>query len=353
MTFNPSNPCNGMVNGWMACPDCQPHVYAFQFLISGEYVVVVTGTPGLPIYNNSGIYAINVNVPDAFGDTSGGKLWNPPYYGIVSPADCGTAGNSATYSTYSFNVSTAGTYDIFIYFYNGTQSSPLTVVAALFAGSYNPGNGTQPYNPCAASGFLQSDQSSASDDRFLILTQKATAGQAFTVVFSGISTKDGGNWGVSVIPTNRGDTLNSTQTYNAPYTPALDVTYTCEAGQLNYYYSYYFVAQYSTYVFDVSSDYDSASALYSGSAAVPPAQCTNFLMDGDTGDTGSIAWGQFNVGSNYTLVIYGYSQGQGTFRLWSLTGPTLVEQNKTGSSPTSVNVSGVLLFFLCFCCHFF
>jgi hypothetical protein len=363
-TFTPATPCTGFVDGYTAGSPAPP-VDAFVYWPNGQYAVVVTGEG--PVGNGAqGIFAANLVAADSTGTTVGATTtWFVPDT-AANVAACDFGGTGVQFKTYTFTATVTAVHDINVYFANSSFSNSLTVSAAVYTGIWPPVGFTGTLDPC--NGTFIASAYGDSGDRYTTVTIPLTSGSQYTVAFSGTDVDEIGFYGVVIGPTIFKTTTGSPTNWNAPTVPALATSTTCtDSGTAKNYDITIITAEYTTYIVDTGvADFDTASVLYYGNnlptPTAPPSTCANFLIVGDTGDGGPLAFQGIVPTFNYTVIVTGYSSGSGAYTLWALTGvqlgiipppptttgvPPPTGDTDSEGSPAATNVVSVVLLLVC------
>jgi hypothetical protein len=305
--------------------------------------------------------------PEFSGNTTGSHL-------VINPADqdqgssCSSSSSTSAASAVSWTQANTGVYDINIYFANTSYPA---ATAGSFGANLNlyRGNVIAQFNesvndPCDTK-FSAAYIDGGSIGKYAAILQNVslTAGNVYTVVFSGGNSQALGNWGMSIDPTIVRSNAASPGTWTQPDRTVDPPACTPDTGYSNqYFYAYTFVAQYPTYIFDTqntdwTNTVDTYSFLYSGiNNASVPSNCggngISLIYYGDTGDVKPLAFLGLNVGSYYTAVVSCWSSTsvKGSFGVYAMTGsqigvvPTGTATSTTGTSDSSViGISFLLL----------
>jgi hypothetical protein len=363
-TFTVATPCTGFVDGYKGSSPAPP-VDVFVYWPNGQYVIVITGE-GPVGTGTQGIFAANLVAADSTGTTVGAtSMWKVP----DTAANLGTCTSYSTpvqFKTYTFTATRSAVHDINVYFSNNTFTNSFTVSAAVYTGTFPPVGATGTIESCNGT-FIASTYGD-SGDRYTTVTIPLTSGSIYTVAFSGTDTDEIGFFGVVIEPTIYKTTAGSPNNWNSPSVPALATSTVCtDTGSTKLYDATIITAEYTTYIMDTGvASFDTAAVLYYGNnlgtPTTPPSTCVNFLIVGDTGDGGPLAFQGIVPGFNYTVIVTGYSSGSGAYTLWALTGvqlgvipppPTTTgvplptgDTNDEGS-PAAINAVSIALLLLC------
>jgi hypothetical protein len=363
-TFASATPCMGFVDGYTGSSPAPP-VDVFVYWPNGQYVIVITAE-GPAGTGTQGIFAANLVAADSTGTTVGAStMWTVPDT-AVNIAACDSGSTPVPFKTYTFTATVTAVHDINVYFSNSSFSNSFTVSAAVYTGVWPPVGFTGVLDPC--NGTFVAAVYGDFGDRYTTVTLPLTSGNMYTVAFSGTAADEIGFYGVVIGPTIFKTTTGSPTNWNAPTVPALATSTTCtDSGTAKNYDITIITAEYTTYIVDTGvADFDTAAVLYYGNnvavGTTPPSTCTNFLIVGDTGDGGPLAFQGIIPGFNYTVIVTGYGSGSGDYTLWALTGvqlgvipppptttgvPIPTGETTEEGSPAAINAVSVVLLLVC------
>jgi len=340
-----------------------PQIFDFVTFTAGTtYFIVVTGSSS----SYYGQFALNVNAPLATGSTNTHVYWNVPEFS--SGGSCSDGSYNSSYVRIVWTPTTTGTYDITVGIDQNTTADFEYLYVLMYTGTVSDADiaGNTPCTPTVGTvlnGYYDDYRGA------VIYGQALTAGQAYTLVFSGDEDTSIANYGVQVTPT-RVRTFTTTPSWNepdygvtdcAPDTSNTAVPWTSWSFVATGYVVMVGVAQedIDAYPYDTI---DALSFLYagdnSGSSLLSPSTCGGLgvtwyggwdyeipAINSIPNNTYTVVVGPYSSGATFdadTAVIIFILSGQwvGVFNASATTTATATTTTAAGTTTTTTTASG-------------